>query len=142
MAETHTEQYFRDPRRGWPWLIGAVVLFAGAYMLALFLHFAGWAVIAFVVGLIAFASGLKLMRQPAARLSGSVLTLSDPRGLSMTSRTYSLSQIKRVSIETRRANVPNRLRRDVLMVNLTGVPEERVKAFAQAMRERNVQVDY
>ncbi|HET7587258.1 MAG TPA: hypothetical protein VFL45_04145 [Gammaproteobacteria bacterium] len=141
MPDRPAEVFFRDQKRMYPWLIGAAILFAGAYMLALYTSFPGWAVLAFVAGLVVGALGVKLIRQPAARLSGHMLTLSDPRGLSLGTRAYALDQIKRVSIETRRQSVPNRLRRGVLMVNLTGVPAERIEAFVHELRERDVQVD-
>jgi hypothetical protein len=142
MSDKTVEQFFREPKRAYPWLVLAVALIVGAYVVSLYTPSPGWAVVAFAAGLIVAALGVRIIRQPIARLSGHVLTLADPRGISFRTRIYSLRNIQRVSIETHRQNVPNRFRRGVLMVNLTGVPAPRVEAFVQAIRARDVQVDY
>ncbi|HET7371091.1 MAG TPA: hypothetical protein VFK45_09670 [Gammaproteobacteria bacterium] len=141
MADKPTELFFREQKRAYPWLIGAAVLIAGAYMLALYTTFPGWAVLAFVAALVVGALGIRQIRVPAARLRGRTLTLTDPRGMSLRTRVFSLDHVQRVSIETRRQSVPNRLRRGVLMVNLAGVRAERIEVFVRELRERDVQVD-
>jgi hypothetical protein len=141
MVANPTQSYFRRQGRMIPWLVAAAILFAGAYLLALFSEFTGWAVIAFVAGLIVAALGIRYVTQPAARLSARRLMVSDPRGLPFKGRVYLLDEIKRATLVTHSQSVPNRLRRGVLMINLTGVPAERIEAFIRDLRERDIQVD-
>lgn len=140
MSKTQRQQFFRAKRYAYPWLAGTVILLAGAYMLANYGRVTE-AVIAFAAGLIVAALGLRLVRRPAVRVAGNALTLSDPRGLSLKTHTYSLQQIKRITIVARARGIPNRLRRDVLMVNLSGVSDDDIDAFVRAVREHGVQVD-
>ncbi|HET8551772.1 MAG TPA: hypothetical protein VFM97_04775 [Gammaproteobacteria bacterium] len=140
MAEQPTVQYFRTRNRMYPWLVAAAVLFAGAYMLAMFTKFPAWAVLAFVAGLAIGGLGVKYVRQPAARLTDRAIALSDPRGLALGMQVYSLKQVKRVAVITDSQGAANKLQRGVLMVNLTGVPPERVEDFVREIRARNINI--
>lgn len=135
------QQYFRTKDMAYPWAIAAVVLFGGAYMLAIY-NQAGWAILAFAAGLMVAGLGLNLIRQPAARLTAGTLTLTDARGISLASRSYAVDNVKRITVVTRNRSIPNRMRRGVLMVNMTGVPAERIADFARELEQRNVPVDY
>lgn len=138
MEQRQTHSYFRAMPYAYPWWGAAAVLFCGAYILTIFAT-VDLAVLAFVVGLIVAAVGLKLVRQPAARLGVRLLTLSDASGLSRT-RSYSLDQVKRIAIVTGQRTFANRLRGEVLMINLTGVPEAQVEDFIRELRDRGLYV--
>lgn len=139
MEQRQTHLYFRAMPYAYPWWIVAAVLFCGAYMLSMFAT-VDLAVLAFVVGLIAAAVGLKLVRQPAARLGVRLLTLSDASGFSLRTRSYSLDRIRRIAIVTGQRSFANRLRGEVLMVNLTGVPEDQVNDFIHQVESRGLRV--
>jgi hypothetical protein len=139
MEQRQTHEYFRAMRYAYPWWIAAAILFCGAYVLATFAVPDG-AVLAFAFGLIIAAIGLKLVRQPAARLGRRLLTLSDPRGLSLKTRSYSLDQVRRIAIVTGQRGFANRLRGEVLMVNLTGVPDGRIDDFIHEIESRGLNV--
>ena len=131
-------QYYRNLTFAYPWFGGAAILLAGSYMLAIH-NDTPWAIVAFAVGLAVIGIGFKLVRQPAARIAAGLLTLSDPRGYSFKLRSFRLDHLKRVTVITTPRGMVHRLRGDVLLANLAGVPADQIEAFLKELQTRGVE---
>lgn len=140
MPHPQAEPLFRRPAPAYPRLIVAATLLILAYVLVVYFTYSHWAIACCAAGLAVAYTGITLIRDPAARLTGRLLVLTNAGAFKFSHHTHSLANSHRIMLETRRCRAPNNRRGDGLLVNLAGVPKTRIAIFIALIRELGIEI--